>query len=135
LHDQSQATNAGTITVSGNFFDGISMGGNGNNNTVINRGTIITSGTFSESIFTLGSGNTLLNQASGTIITQENDSPAVHAFGGSNNVLTNAGAIMTSGDRRSSPAERPRTGCSAMATTTRSSTTGRSRSPARMLTA
>jgi hypothetical protein len=103
VHDQSRITNAGTITVSGNTFDGITSDLTGNNNTLINRGMITTTGAFSEGIFTTGAGSALLNDNGGTIITQGSDSPGLHSFGGSggNNTLTNAGVITTSGDRSS----------------------------------
>jgi outer membrane autotransporter protein len=102
VRDESQVTNVGSITVTGNTFDGITSDLTGNHNVLINRGTITTTGTFSEGIFTTGSGSTLLNDASGMIVTQGNDSPGMHSFGGpGGNFLTNAGTISTLGDRSS----------------------------------
>jgi len=90
LRDQSVVSIAGTIDVSGNTFDGLSLQGTGNSAT--NSGTIHTTGTQSEAMFTTGNGNMMLNDIGGQI-TIDGSSHALLSFGGSNNSLINAGTI------------------------------------------
>ncbi|TYL86783.1 hypothetical protein [Bradyrhizobium cytisi] len=122
VRDQSQVTNQGAITISGDTFDGIRVD---NNNTVTNTGSIMTSGGQSEGMFSQGgqnnvlvngeggtitttgvdaqgmlvfsgvNGNTLINR--GTIATSGNGSSGMEAFNGNNNSFTNSGTITTAG--------------------------------------
>jgi hypothetical protein len=52
VYDRSTVTNLGSITVSGDTFDGISAQGSGaGQNILINRGMLVTSGSESEGLF------------------------------------------------------------------------------------
>ena len=51
VRNQSQVTNQGAITISGDTFDGIDFD---SNNTIVNGGTITTSGVQSEGMFSMG---------------------------------------------------------------------------------
>ncbi|HWX19590.1 MAG TPA: autotransporter domain-containing protein [Candidatus Binatia bacterium] len=95
VRNQSQVTNQGAITISGDTFDGIDFD---SNNTIVNGGTITTSGVQSEGLFSMGNNNSVLNSATGTITTAGENSTAILVFGGgSGDTLTNRGTIMTSG--------------------------------------
>jgi outer membrane autotransporter protein len=95
VRNQSQVTNQGAITISGDTFDGIDFD---SNNTIVNGGTIKTSGVQSEGMFSMGNNNSVLNSVTGTITTAGGNSTALLVFGGgSGNTLTNRGTIMTSG--------------------------------------
>src|SRR6516164_11428582 len=87
VHNHSQVTNQGAITIAEDTFDGIDFD---SNNTMINGGTITTSGVQSEGMFSMGNNNSVLNSVTGTITTAGDNSTAILVFGaGSGNTLTN----------------------------------------------
>lgn len=100
LNGSSQAANQGTITISGDEFDGMTL--RGQKNLLTNRGTIGTSGVNSEGLYSQDPNNTLINGANGHITTTgENSTGMIITSSDGNilisttNTLINRGAITT----------------------------------------
>jgi outer membrane autotransporter protein len=100
VYDRSTVTNLGSISVSGDTFDGISAQGTGaGQNVLINRGTIVTTGSESEGLFNGAAAVTMLNDTGGVIQTSGSNSVAMHDFASpGGGTLTNKGLLSTSGD-------------------------------------
>jgi hypothetical protein len=95
VRDQSEVSNQGDITVTGDTFDGIRFD---SNNTITNSGTITTNGLLSEGMFSDGGDNNVVLNT-GTIVTNGADSQGILLFTGSTgNMVTNDGTISTTGD-------------------------------------
>lgn len=99
VHDRSRVTNYGSLSVTGDTFDGISAQGVGaQGNALINRGFITTNGDASEGMFSSTRGTSMLNDVTGTIRTLGSNSAGMVDFqspGG--NTLVNNGRIDTAG--------------------------------------
>ncbi|MGF6782115.1 autotransporter outer membrane beta-barrel domain-containing protein [Paraburkholderia sp. GAS334] len=98
--DRSAIVNLGTVRVTGDSFDGFSVGDAvSGHDTLTNRGLISTNGNLSEGMFNEGVAVTMLNDTGGVIQTNGTNSAAMLDFasagGGS---LTNNGTITTTAD-------------------------------------
>ncbi|HZZ09069.1 MAG TPA: autotransporter outer membrane beta-barrel domain-containing protein [Paraburkholderia sp.] len=98
--DRSTVLNLGTVHVTGDGSDGLTVGNTvSGHDTITNGGVITTNGNQSEGLYNEGAAITMLNEKAGVIQTNGPSSPAMHDFASSGGgSLTNNGSLVTTGE-------------------------------------